>query len=131
MTVKESTREKRGKGIRRKVTSHAKLPGNWKDFLRDSNITTKVNSLLFKISQFIFPSNKAVYVTSGHSVINVSTTSGMMNCNHEEADTRVIVQILHALNQGMRSIKVRTVDTESLLSFLLVLSLIYYRINLR
>ena len=36
-SLKESTREKRGKGICRKVTSHAKLPGNWKDFLRDSN----------------------------------------------------------------------------------------------
>ena len=57
-------------------------------------------------------SNKAVYVTSGQSVINVATSSGMMNCNHEEADTRIVVHILHALNQGMQSIKVRTVDTD-------------------
>ena len=79
-SVKESTREKRGKGICRKVTSHAKLPGKWKDFLCDSNNKSELFAFLTsKISQFIFPSNKAVYVTSGQSVINVSTTSGMMN----------------------------------------------------
>ena len=35
----------------------------------------------------------------------------MMNCNHEEADTRIIVHILHILHQGMKSVKVHTVDT--------------------
>ena len=34
----------------------------------------------------------------------------MMNCNHEEADTRI--QILHELQQGMMTVKVRTVDTD-------------------
>lgn len=112
-SLKEGTREKRGKGIRRKVTSHAKLPSNWKDFLRDSNNKSELFAFLTsKISQFIFPTNKTVYVTSGQSVIHVSTTSGMMNCNHEEADTRIVVHVLHALNQGMKSIKVRTVDTD-------------------
>ena len=36
----------------------------------------------------------------------------MMDCNHEEADTRIIVHILHALHQGMNTFKVRTVDTD-------------------
>ena len=35
-SLKESTREKRGKGVRRKVYGKTKLPGNWMDFLRDS-----------------------------------------------------------------------------------------------
>jgi hypothetical protein len=34
-SLKESTREKRGKGLRRKVESQTKLPGKWMDFLRD------------------------------------------------------------------------------------------------
>ena len=34
-SLKESTREKRGKGVRRKVSGQTKLPGNWIDFLRD------------------------------------------------------------------------------------------------
>ena len=35
-SIKESTREKRGKGIRRKVAGKNKIPKNWPDFLRDS-----------------------------------------------------------------------------------------------
>ena len=35
--LNESTRIKRGKGVRRKVSGNNKLPGNWKDFLCDSS----------------------------------------------------------------------------------------------
>ncbi len=35
-SLKESTREKRGKGVRRKVSGQTQLPGKWMDFLRDS-----------------------------------------------------------------------------------------------
>ena len=110
-SLKESTREKRGKGVRRKVSSHAKLPSNWMDFLRNpSNKDELFAFLTSKIAHFVFPPSKAVYVTSGQSVI--SARSNMMNCNYEEADTRIVVHILHALHQGMKSVKVRTVDTD-------------------
>ena len=36
----------------------------------------------------------------------------MSICNHEEADTRIAVHILHALEQGIKIIKVHTVDTD-------------------
>lgn len=36
----------------------------------------------------------------------------MENCNHEEADTRLVVHVLHSLQQGANSILVRTVDTD-------------------
>lgn len=56
--------------------------------------------------------NKAVYVTSGESVVSVGQTDSVMpDYNHEEADTRVVVHILHALEQGMKTIEVCTVDT--------------------
>ena len=34
-SIKESTRERRGTGIRRKVAGKNKIPGNWSEFLRD------------------------------------------------------------------------------------------------
>ena len=34
-SLKESTREKWGKGVRRKVSTQTKLPGKWIDFLHD------------------------------------------------------------------------------------------------
>ena len=35
-SLKESTREKRGKGVCRKVSGQTKLPSKWMDFLHDS-----------------------------------------------------------------------------------------------
>ena len=35
----------------------------------------------------------------------------MPSCNHEEADTQLVVHILHALEQGLKSIEVCTIDT--------------------
>ena len=52
-------------------------------------------------------------MTSGESVISVGQTSSIMSdCNCEEADTRVVVHILHALEQGMKTFVIRTVDTD-------------------
>lgn len=36
----------------------------------------------------------------------------MGQCNHEEADTRIVVHVRHALERGAESILVRTVDTD-------------------
>ena len=63
-----------------------------------------------KVIEFVCPPSKLVYVTSGERVISVG--SDTTNCNHEEADTRVVVHILNALEQGTKSVKVRTVDTD-------------------
>ena len=110
-SLKESTREKRGKGLRR---SQTKLPGNWMDFLRDSTNKKELFAFLTsKIVEFTFPPNKAVYITSGESVVSLGLNSAaMLDCNHEEADTRIVVHLLHALEHGMRTIKVRTADSD-------------------
>ena len=112
-SLKESTREKRGQGIRRKVSSQTKLPGNWLDFLRDPlNKEELFTFLTKKIEEFSWPPDKAVYVTSGQAVSSLGSSSTMDSCNHEEADTRMVVHVQHALQQGARSVIVRTVDTD-------------------
>ena len=45
-SLKESTSEERGKGVRRKVSSHARLPHNWMDFLRDPKNKKELFALL-------------------------------------------------------------------------------------
>ena len=65
-SLKESTREKRGTGARRKVSGQAKLPANWMQFLRDSSNKTELFQFLTsKVAAFKFPANKRVYITSG------------------------------------------------------------------
>ena len=36
----------------------------------------------------------------------------MPDCNHEEADTRIVVHVLHVLQQRMKKIEICTVDTD-------------------
>ena len=52
----------------------------------------------------------------------------MLDCNHGEADTRIVVHILHALQQDMMT--VRTVDTDVVV-ILAGASTTYLRLNLR
>jgi len=68
-SLKDSTREKRGKGIRRKVSGPAKLPTNWPDFLR--NVMNKKELFDFlsnKAGEMICPPNKAIHITSGRFI---------------------------------------------------------------
>ena len=38
----------------------------------------------------------------------------MRSCNHEEADTQILIHVKDALDKGARSVLVRTVDTDVL-----------------
>jgi hypothetical protein len=48
---------------------------------------------------------------TGQSVITRGTANPMSNCNHEEADTRIVVHLRDALHTGGK-VLVRTVDTD-------------------
>lgn len=112
-SLKSATRQKRGAGARRKVSGSTKLPGNWNDFLRDDDNKTELFQFLaMKISSSNFESNKEVNVTCEEDVLTSDSVPRMPKCSHEEADTRIIVHVKHALFNGMKNIEVRTVDTD-------------------
>lgn len=65
-SLKEATREKRGQGVRRKVSGPAKLPKNWMMFLRDTVNKSELFSFLsMKVERFHWPLDRTVYITSG------------------------------------------------------------------
>ena len=55
---------------------------------------------------------QTVFITSGQAVSSFGSSSTMSCCNHIEADTRIVVHAQHALEQGAKSVHVRTVDTD-------------------
>ena len=67
--------------------------------------------LTSKIESFSWPPTKCVCVTSGQAVSACGLSVPMDDCNHEEADTRIMVHIWHALEHGAETVLVRTVDT--------------------
>ena len=113
-SLKESTREKRGKGIRRKVEERNKIPLNWQDFLKDSTNKQELFALLSnKVAKMKVPDKKVV-ITSGHNVTIVGTSRVIPRCDHEEADTRLLVHLQDALREGHKNCMIRTVDTDVL-----------------
>ena len=111
--LKEGTREKRGKAVRRKVSGDNKLPGNWNDFLRDPiNKKELFEFLTSKVAGCSIPPECSIYITDGEHVTCVGTQIDMSTCNQEEADIRIVVHVKHALENGAKSIQVRTVDTD-------------------
>ena len=62
-----------------------------------------------KIASAEYPDGKEVFVTSGMRVLTKGTSRQMIPCDHEEADTRLLV---HVMNSGCSTCLVRTVDTD-------------------
>lgn len=110
-SLKEAVREKRGKGARKKVSEQTKLPRNWNNFLHDPANKQELFTLLSKkVQHFQYPEDKVVVITNGEQVL--SSSHQMQRCNHEEADTRILVHVSDALKTGAKTISVRTVDTD-------------------
>lgn len=100
-SLKHCTREKRGSGVRFSV------------FLRDSQSKEELFALLSQeVAEEMFPQGKELYITAGTSVITRGSDQLMGDCTHEEADTRIVVHLLHALQTDAKRIVVRTVDTD-------------------
>lgn len=69
-SLKKTTREKRGIGIRRKVTPTTKVPTKWKDFLSDSHNKEELFAYLTQsLSSDNIPTDKELYITSGKSMV--------------------------------------------------------------
>ena len=112
-TVLKSLLGQRGKGVQRKVYGSNKIPSNWMNFLADqANKKELFAFLTSKIESFTWPPTKSIYITSGQAVSACGLSVPMDDCNHEEADTRIMVHIRHALEQGAETVLVRTVDTD-------------------
>ena len=90
--------------------SHA---GNWPDFLRDpTNKQELFHFLSEKISSTDCPDEKQIFITSGATVFGRGTDHCMPPCDHEEADTRIVIHLQDALENGCATCLVRTVDTD-------------------
>ena len=68
-SLKESTRDKRGTGHRRKVAEHVKIPTNWPEFLRlSTNKSELFQYLSSEVEAFDFGTEKSIFITSGNTL---------------------------------------------------------------
>ena len=100
-SIRQSTREKRGTGTRQRVSGSAKVPKNWPDFLASAaNKTGLFSFLATRLAQGHIQYDKCLYITSADEVLSAGPGPAMGACNHEEADIRVFVHVLHALQHA-------------------------------
>ena len=100
-SLKNSTRENRGEGIRRKVTDSGLLPKNWIMLPRCKN-KKKLFPYLTKVATQTI--SHLFLSTSDRDVCCSSTLDmqGLSPCDHEAADTRIFVHVKHAANEHSR-----------------------------
>lgn len=110
-SLKASTRERRGKGVRRRVEANTFIPGNWQEFLRIDDNKSELFTFLAKRAVTI-ESDKHVISTHGKNVLcnQPLDTTQLQPCQHEEADTRMMVHMLDASMQGCQKLLLRTVQ---------------------
>ena len=113
-SLKRTTREKRGKGVRKRVSPQTRIPSNWQEFLRVSENKTELFLFLSVeiVKRFC---DKTVICSASNQVFCNSPTedlSGINNCNHEEADSRIFIHLLDSITKGLRKATIRTVDTD-------------------
>ena len=114
-SLKSQVRGDRGSGTRRRVTPKTKVPGNWKSFLRNDQNKGELFQYLSDVALKAPITGREIYVTSVASVLSSDPNADvnlLSPCNHEEADTWVILHTLNAARKGACKILIRTVDTD-------------------
>ncbi len=114
--LKSTTRQKRGKGVRRRVAPTTTIPHNWKDFLGlDENKSELFSFLAQCVRSLSTEEGKCVYTTHECNVLSSVVDADMTYlapCSHEEADTRLLLHAADAVQKGFRKVCIRTVDTD-------------------
>ncbi|ELU07992.1 hypothetical protein CAPTEDRAFT_216620 [Capitella teleta] len=113
-SLKASTRERRGHGVRRRVVLKSRIPKMWKEFLcNDENKSDLFHLLSHAVNSLAPVPGKEIYATLGADVLTTSENiSAISPCTHEEADTRVILHLHDAVQKGLKTAMIRTVDTD-------------------
>lgn len=115
-SLKAGTREKRGKGTRRRVLPATAIPGDWSSFLRVDENKVELFHLLSQEIGSLEVENREIYTTIEKNVLhcgsNRNDLSSLEPCIHEEADTRIMVHVKDAAVCGHQKVMIRTIDTD-------------------
>ena len=117
-SLKSSTRERHGKGIRRCVASTNTVPGNWQEFLSASEKKkTELFEFLATQAAEHLVTEKEVFLTCKQNVLTCCIRrdlSTLSPCTQEEADSRRFLHMANAVKKGYKNVMIRTVDTDVL-----------------
>ena len=98
--------------VGRRLEGSTNLPGNWLQFLRiDANQAELFNFLAVHLTHL--ETEKQVVTTNGEDALcrHPQYVRSFAPCNHEEADSRMILHLEDDVNVGYKKVILQTVDT--------------------
>lgn len=116
-SLKSQTREKRGRGLRTRVSANVPLPkgSSWQKFLLNSDNKDEFFQFLAEeLHRLTSDMDVLLLTTKEQMVLSNKPTdlSSVSPCKQEEADTRMILHLRHAAEQGHKKAYLRTVDSD-------------------
>ena len=97
MSIKVSTRDKRGHSCRQRVAGSANVLRDWPTFLMNADKKELFAYLSSMLSTGKLPDRKELYITRDGCMKNMTEGTPMGQCNHEEVDACILVHLSHAL----------------------------------
>ena len=114
-SLKGTARAKRGKWVRRRVVDSSTIPANWVSFLRvDDNKKELFSFLSVTLHDSFQLADKHLVITEGGDVLSkpqLLDAPALVPCNHEEADSRIMLHAAHAAHNGPKKMLIHNVDT--------------------
>ena len=114
-SLKSTTRQKRGKGVRRRVAPTTAIPQNWMDFLRVDENKSELLRFLLQVTSLSTEEGKSIYATHGSDVLSSIVDADMTSlvpCSHEEADTRLLLTPGRSCTEGVQESMWCNADTD-------------------
>ena len=116
-SLKAGIREKRGKGICRRVLPSTAIPSDWHSFLRvNENKVELFHFLSEQAAASLQIESKEIYTTIEEKVLHCGSSrqdlSPLEPCIHEEADTRIMLHVRDTAVCGNQKVMIRTIDTD-------------------
>ncbi|MES9882214.1 MAG: hypothetical protein ABW185_15180 [Sedimenticola sp.] len=114
-SLKGQTQRRRGTGTRTRVTGKTPIPKkDWNQFLKNADNKEELFDILSKAVTDIHDGDKQVISTNKDTVLtnHQIDVSALKPCNHQEADTRMLLHLKHAASQGHRKAFLKTVDSD-------------------
>ena len=118
-SLKSSSREKQGRGIRIQVLPPTLRPSNFKKFLLVADNKVRLFAHLAGQLAQLLVEGKLIITTIDNTAITslqIPYPADMITlCNHEEADSRLLLQAAHCLATVHKQIMVTTTDSDVVL----------------
>ena len=112
-SLKSQTRENRGPGIRVSVLENTPVLKNFTSFIK--NDLNKTELFVMLAQSFTAIANLTIVATNLENVVTNDLSLNnqeFASCNHEEADTRLLLHVLSGSSCGYKKKSVVTVDTD-------------------